>query len=113
MRSSATVADASFLICEDDELVGKVFLRALAKHGHTELVTTIESARNALEAHPFTAVVVDVNLPDGSGLDLITVARERDPDIAALIVSGRVDEHKLAEAHHLGASYLLKPIDTQ
>jgi DNA-binding NarL/FixJ family response regulator len=103
----------SFLIAEDDELVGRILVRTLSEHGRTELVTSIEDARTALKTKSFTAVVVDVGLPDGSGLDVITDAREQDPGVSALIVSGGVDERRLAEAHHLGASYLLKPVDTR
>ncbi len=103
----------SFLIAEDDELVGRILVRTLSEHGRTELVTTMEGARSALKNKAFSAVVVDVNLPDGSGLDLITDARSHDPSVAALVVSGGVDERRLAEAHHLGAHYLLKPVDTR
>jgi DNA-binding NarL/FixJ family response regulator len=103
----------SFLIAEDDELVGRILVRTLSEHGRTELVTSIEDARTALKTKSFTAVVVDVGLPDGSGLDVITDAREQDPGVSALIVSGGVDERRLAEAHHLNASYLLKPVDTR
>jgi DNA-binding NarL/FixJ family response regulator len=107
------VGAVSFLIAEDDELVGRILVRALSEHGRTELVTTVEEARSALKSHSFAAVVVDVGLPDGSGLDLITDAREHDPSMCALVVSGRVDERRLAEAHHLGVSFLLKPVDTR
>lgn len=103
----------SFLIAEDDELVGRILVRTLSEHGRTELVTSIEDARTALKTTSFTAVVVDVGLPDGSGLDVITDAREQDPAVSALIVSGGVDQRRLAEAHHLNASYLLKPVDTR
>jgi DNA-binding NarL/FixJ family response regulator len=107
------VAAVSFLIAEDDEAVGRILVRAFSEHGRTELVTTVEGARTALQNGSFTAVVVDVGLPDGSGLDLISDAREYDPSMSALIVSGGVDERRLAEAHNLGASYLLKPVDTR
>ena len=103
----------SFLIAEDDELVGRILVRTLSEHGRTELVTTVQEARAILREQSFTAVVVDVGLPDGSGLDLITDARSQDPSMAALVVSGRVDERRLAEAHHLGVSFLLKPVDTR
>lgn len=103
----------SFLIAEDDELVGRILVRALAEHGRTELVTTVGEARTALDTSSYTAVVVDVGLPDGSGLELISTARGHDPGVSALIVSGGVDERRLAEAHHLNASYLLKPVDTR
>ncbi len=65
----------SFLIAEDDELVGRILVRALSEHGRTELVTSVEEARTALKTGSFTAVVVDVGLPDGSGLDVINDAR--------------------------------------
>jgi DNA-binding NarL/FixJ family response regulator len=103
----------SFLIAEDDELVGRILVRALSEHGDAVLVTTIEGARSALKHQSFDAVVVDVGLPDGSGLDLIMDARSHDPSMSALVVSGRVDERRLAEAHHLGVSFLLKPVDTR
>ena len=103
----------SFLIAEDDELVGRILVRTLSEHGHTELVTTVHEARMILRDQSFTAVVVDVGLPDGSGLELIADARSQDPTMAALVVSGRVDERRLAEAHHLGVSFLLKPVDTR
>ena len=106
-------ASVSFLIAEDDELVGRVLVRTLSEHGRTELVTTVEGARSALKSRSFSALVVDVGLPDGSGLEVITDARSHDPSVAALVVSGGVDERRLAEAHHLGAHYLLKPVDTR
>jgi DNA-binding NarL/FixJ family response regulator len=107
------VLNASFLIAEDDELIGRALVRTLSAHGHAELVTTAKQARTALASHSFTAVVVDVALPDGSGLDLISDARAHDPSVSALVVSGGVDAQRLAEAHHLGAPYLLKPLDVR
>ncbi|MBS2016194.1 MAG: response regulator transcription factor [Deltaproteobacteria bacterium] len=105
-------AAVSFLIAEDDDLVGRSLQRALGQHGRTSLVTTIDDARTALAAETFSAVVVDVGLPDGSGLDLIPHARCQDPTLPALVLSGQVDASRLAEAHLLGAHYLLKPVDT-
>jgi DNA-binding NarL/FixJ family response regulator len=105
-------AAVSFLIAEDDDLVGRVLERALGAHGRTSRVTTLEDARSALATESFTAVVVDVGLPDGSGLELITDARTLDPSLPALVLSGAVDAGRLAEAHLLGAHYLLKPVDT-
>jgi DNA-binding NarL/FixJ family response regulator len=109
--SSAENPEVSFLVAEDDVLLGRVLVRVLSEHGTTELVTTARDARAKLATRSFTAVVVDIGLPDGSGLDLINHARELDPSVAALVVSGRVDERRLAAAHHLDASYLLKPVD--
>jgi DNA-binding NarL/FixJ family response regulator len=109
---SLVESSVSFLIAEDDELVGRLLARALSAHGDTHLVTSVADARSALEARSFTGVVVDVGLPDGSGLDLIDDARRQDPATTALVVSGHVDAPRLAKAHRLRAAYLLKPVDT-
>jgi DNA-binding NarL/FixJ family response regulator len=106
-------AAVSFLIAEDDDLVGRLLVRALALHGVTRLVTTVARARAELARRSFTAIVVDVGLPDGNGLDLITDARLQDPGVAALVVSGNVDAPRLATAHRLDASYLLKPVEAK
>ena len=103
----------SFLVAEDDGGVGRALVRALAPHGPTVLVSSNTDARRALAAHSFGAIVADIGLPDGSGFHLIAEARERHPTIAALVVSGHVDERRLAEAHRLGAHYLLKPTDVE
>ncbi|MBX3185499.1 MAG: response regulator [Labilithrix sp.] len=105
------VGAVSFLIAEDDALIGRSLGRELGEHGHAVVVGTLEEARGALASQSFSAVIVDVGLPDGSGLELISEARAKDPEVAALVVSGGVDERRLATAHHLGASYLLKPVD--
>jgi DNA-binding NarL/FixJ family response regulator len=52
-----------------------------------------------------------VTLPGGSGLDLVAAARARDITLPILVVSGEVDAWRLAEAHALGAHYLLKPVE--
>jgi DNA-binding NarL/FixJ family response regulator len=106
-----TTRALSFLIVEDDDRVARILARTLERYGPAELATTCKDARTALDKKVFDAIVVDVTLPDGSGMEILGVARARDPDVAALVVSGRVDATRLAEAHALSAPFLLKPID--
>jgi DNA-binding NarL/FixJ family response regulator len=101
----------SFLVAEDDVRVGRILARALSAHGSTELVQTVAEARERLAVRAFSALVVDVGLPDGSGLQVARIARARDSSVPVLFLSGRVDATRLAEAHTLDAHYLLKPID--
>lgn len=102
---------ATFLILEDDIHVGKVLTRTLSRFGVAELVPSCRAGRAALAKKPFHAIVADVGLPDGSGLELIAAARALDPSLPALVVSGRVDAVLLREAHTLSAHYLLKPVE--
>src|SRR5262245_39129618 len=101
----------TFLVAEDDARVGEVLARALNRHGSARLVATYRDARNALDEGGYAAIVADLGLPDGSGMDLVAVAKMRDPATPALIVSGEVNSDGLSNAFALGAHYLLKPID--
>jgi DNA-binding NarL/FixJ family response regulator len=100
-----------FLVAEDDKLVGRAVARALSRHGNANLVRTFRAARRAIEANRHDALVVDVGLPDGSGLDLVAAARANDIWLPILVMSGEVDAFRLAETHALRAHYLLKPLD--
>lgn len=100
----------AFLVAEDDPRVGRVLARKLGEHGDTRVVRTCAEARGAFERDAFDAIVADVGLPDGSGIDLVTEIRSKRPEIPLLIVSGDVDAGRLAGAHAIGAHFLLKPI---
>lgn len=73
---------------------------------------TLDEARTAiLEAAP-QAAIIDVLLPDGSGLSLLPWLREQAPDCVNLVLSARSDIDLKLEAFREGAvSYLVKPVD--
>lgn len=103
-----------FLVAEDEPHVARTLRKALTPHGFVEVVETAQEARDRLVSQSFDALVADVGLPDGSGLDLVAeaMAMKETEGLQALVVSGAVDADRLAEAHALGVYYLLKPIDT-
>jgi DNA-binding NarL/FixJ family response regulator len=101
-----------FLVAEDDALVGRAVARALGRHGKTHVVRTYRAARKAIESESLDALVVDIGLPDGSGLDLVAAARATSVWLPILVMSGEVDASRLAETHALRAHYLLKPVDS-
>src|SRR5437868_5901117 len=103
---------ATFLVAEDDARVGRLLARTLSRHGCAHVVTTYKEARDALDEGSYTALVADVGLPDGSGLDLVAAAKARDPSLPALILSGEVDADRLSGAYALGVHYLLKPVNS-
>jgi DNA-binding NarL/FixJ family response regulator len=102
-------SELTFLIVEDERFVGLALTRAFASFGRVELVSTLGDARRALDDARFDALVVDVKLPDGSGFDVLDHARQRAPDIDALVLSGGVDAGRLSRAFTLGVTYLMKP----
>lgn len=66
-----------------------------------------------LRVRKFDSLIVDVRLPDGSGLDVISVARQLWPAIWVLVLTGSVDRDVVSRVHALGVRYLLKPVEPE
>lgn len=99
------------LVVDDDPQVRFVMLELLAEHGHAAVAASgSKEAHRLLDAEPFALILSDMNMPDGSGMELVRHVVEEHPDVAAVMVTG-VDDCGLAEtALELGAyGYLLKP----
>jgi DNA-binding NarL/FixJ family response regulator len=103
----------AFLVVEDEEMVRRALVRALTAHGSVEGVESMTAARAALRRRKFDSLIVDVHLPDGCGLDLITPARQRWPAIWVLVLTGSYDHEVISRAHELGVRYLLKPFSAE
>ena len=93
------------LIIDDHELIRKGLVQALQTAGHNivgEARTVAEARAQLLFTQP-DLVIVDVNLPDGSGLDLIT------PLTKFIVLTLGDDPGSLQLAHQRGAAaYVLK-----
>jgi cyclic di-GMP phosphodiesterase len=99
------------LCIEDDRQVRELIHRVLDSAGH-ECVSaaTADEARALLRDEQFSAVLCDINLPDSSGLELLRELRERHPDVATVMVTGRDDPTIADRALDLGAyGYVTKP----
>lgn len=104
---------ASFLVVEDDLALGNLLTRILAYHGEASLASSVsEGLALFVGRQPVDALVVDVSLPDGSGLHLAADARAIVTDLPVLVVSGTVDAERLVKAQAVGAQFLLKPVET-
>jgi putative two-component system response regulator len=102
---------AAVLVVDDDGAIRQMIARILERAGHTCYEASDPSAALALsDLHHFDLVMCDVNMPGGSGLDLVRALRERHPDIAVLMVSGNDDPRTAAMATDSGAyGYIVKP----
>lgn len=99
----------AFLVVEDEEVLRHALVRALSVYGRADGVGTCELARAALRTRKYDSLVVDVRLPDGTGLDLVTRARQLWPAIWVLVLTGSIEHATVARCHELGVRYLLKP----
>ena len=98
------------LVVDDDACLRLLLTEALSNEGYVVLeAATGTSALQTIRAHDADAVVLDLGLPEVSGLDVLAEAREFS-DVPILILSGRADEGDRIHGLHLGADdYLVKP----
>ena len=101
------------LLVEDDTVLGNVMLRSLMDAGHrVDLATTLERARHFWRVQPFDAVLLDLNLPDGSGLTALREARARNDRTPTLVLTARNRTDERIAGLDAGADdYLGKPFE--
>jgi len=100
------------LLVDDDE--GFLFgLGEAVKREGFEVRTagTVQAARQALREHDPDALLVDLQLPDGSGLELLQAPEGKLPP-GVIFISGNASVELAVEALQLGATdFLTKPVD--
>ena len=101
------------LIVEDDEATRFGLSRYLQRTGHTALTAgDLGEARRQAAARRCDAVLLDLGLPDGNGLDWIPELRREAPGIGVIVVTGQGDVPTAVEAMRRGAdNFLTKPLD--
>lgn len=78
---------------------------------HISYADSCEQARQVLETCSINLALLDINLPDGSGIDLIPCIRQRCPDAYIVITTIFDDEEHILKALQAGAhGYLLKDL---
>jgi serine phosphatase RsbU (regulator of sigma subunit)/putative methionine-R-sulfoxide reductase with GAF domain len=72
----------------------------------------LHSAIERLRQRPYDVALLDVHLPDGSGLDLLAELKQIQPDAVCIMVTGDQEVKTAVEALNLGAdAYIVKPVD--
>ncbi|MEU4624604.1 response regulator transcription factor [Actinoplanes sp. NPDC023801] len=96
------------LLVEDDHRVGAVMSSMLQRRGYA--VEHAATATAALEAAPCDLVLLDLNLPDGDGLDVCRALRSRNENLGIIAVTARGEERDRVTGLRVGADdYVVKP----
>ena len=105
----------TILVADDEESIRWVLERACSQSGHT--VVTVPSGAEALAAlrsRPFDLALVDIRMPDISGLDVLSRAREEGLDTLFIVMTAQNTMANAIEATKRGAyDYLTKPFDLE
>lgn len=98
---------------EDDPTIARVVKDDLETKGYTLfLFSTIESAKMALTNHRPTIVLVDWNMPDGSGDELCSWIRSLWKKLPIIFITVHSDTKDIVSGFDLGADdYITKPFD--
>ena len=76
------------LVVEDDRLLNNTLCYNLSAAGYTvDAAMSKSAAVNFCEAQDYDLIVLDVNLPDGSGFDFCMEIKERRPDTAVIFLT--------------------------
>jgi DNA-binding response OmpR family regulator len=99
------------LVIEDDARVRGVLDRGLRLAGHRPILAEdLRAGRQRWEAGGFDVVLLDVMLPDGNGIDLLSERRAAGDPTPAIVLTARDEADLRDRATDAGASdFLTKP----
>ena len=99
------------LLIEDNEQLSQLLVRELQESGFAaDVVTTAGEGQEVLAASHYSAIVLDLGLPDGDGLAVLRDLRTRGDPTPVLILTARDGVHDRVTGLRAGADdYLAKP----
>ena len=103
------------LVVDDEKMIRWSLGEALRGWGYEPAeAETANAALAAFDAEPPSAVLLDINLPDGSGLDVLRKIRHRQPDAVVIMITANVLVDETIAALRGGAyDFIGKPINLE
>lgn len=103
---------AQVLVVEDETLLQKHILRSLQRAGFLATgATCLSEARQILQLADIHAILLDVALPDGDGLEFLQQVHAWKPHLYVVIVTAQDSPAVQQRASQLGAAgFLKKPV---
>jgi PAS domain S-box-containing protein len=102
----------TILIVDDEESIRFTFKTFLTGEGYDVILAdTRDAALECMDAGPLDLIISDIILPDGSGLDILSHAKERRLPCPVVMITGQPAIDTATESVRMGAyDYLLKPV---
>ena len=99
------------MIVEDDNELNRGLCTAFRSEGRNVVcVSTIAEAEQQLALFKPSLILMDINLPDGSGLDLLGMTKKQDPTIPVIMLTANDTDSDIVKGLELGADdYMTKP----
>ena len=102
------------LVVEDDRFFRDLFTDLLAGQGYdVSGASSGQEGLEMLETRAFDLVITDLVMPDVDGMEILSRARETDPSIDVIMVTGNANmESAIFALKHGARDYLVKPINS-
>lgn len=100
------------LIVDDDSITTELLRHLAIQNDFKPVVSSSFKAAAALDWGKFAAMLIDLELPDGDGFELLCRARKQHPHLACFILTSRDQAESAVSALKTGAlDYFTKPFD--
>jgi len=101
------------LIVDDDRATSAGMADVVEEWGYEpEVADTVKAGWDAINKLVPDVAIVDLKLPDGTGLDLLRRVKENFPDVSVIILTGHATVDSAVKALKVGAEdYVTKPVD--
>ena len=109
------MANERILVVDDEKGVVHSCVRILQRRGFTVSGRTdSQSVPRLLKQETFDLLLTDIRMPKMNGLELLQVAKEIDPHLTVVLITGYGTMEDAIKAIHLGAEgFLMKPFETK
>src|SRR5256885_11698308 len=101
------------LVVDDEQMIRWTLSEALRGWGYLPIETsTVAATMPAFESEQPAAVLLDINLPDGSGLDVLREIKRRQPDAVVIRIKPKLLLDSTIGSMHRGAhDFIGKPFN--
>lgn len=100
------------LLIEDEPLLGEAVATHLKKTHAVDWLQSLEDGTEAMHTVAYDLVLLDLNLPDGHGIDLLRAVRRTGQALPVIVITARDQVRDRVEGLNAGADdYLVKPFD--
>ena len=102
---------SKILVVEDEPEINEIITTAFQKEDYlVKSVLSLRDAKTEVDTFGYSLVILDVNLPDGSGFDFLQEIRSQQPKLPVIILTARIKSDDIEQGLEYGATdYLSKP----
>jgi DNA-binding response OmpR family regulator len=103
------------LLLEDDQILSETLEHFLTRAGYEiDVALTMEEAEDLTFENKYDLYLLDINLPEGSGLELLEALRYADDHTPTIFITALTDMSSISQGFKLGAmDYIKKPFDPE